>query len=154
MRRYTWPVTLFLAVAMVLLAPAAGQAGGAPALAWSPSTNGTYNYGLVTIGTSVSQTFTLKNSGGSATAALTVALSGSAAFTKTADTCAATSLGPKKSCSVTLRYVPTTGSGDSATLTATSKKPNATASIGLTGSGAVDWLMFHNTLDRQGWNTS
>jgi len=39
-------------------------------------------------------------------------------------------------------------------MTATSNKPLATANIGLTGSGAVDWPMFHNTLDREGWNPS
>src|SRR5213593_2475952 len=85
--------------AVVLLAPGVGQAGGA-AVAWSPSTSGSFDYGAVSPGQTASQTFTLMNSGGSATGMLTVALSGSSAFTKTLDGCTATSLGPKKSCSV------------------------------------------------------
>lgn len=69
------------------------------------------------------QTFVLKNSGGSATVALTVSLSGSVAFTKRADSCTATSLGPNKMCSVTVTYAPTTtGTSDSATLTGPVKK--------------------------------
>src|SRR5881397_48266 len=92
--------------AVALLVPAAGQAGGAPALGFTPSTNGAYDYGTVVVCQTASRTFTLTNSGGSATAALTVALTGSAAFTKTADACTATSLGPGKSCSVTVTYSP------------------------------------------------
>src|SRR6266545_3374945 len=99
------------AVAVTLLAPAAGQGAGPPALAWSPATNGAYDYGTVTVGQTASQTFTLTNSGGSATGILTVALSGSSAFTKTTDGCAATSLGPRRSCSVTVQYSPATSTG-------------------------------------------
>jgi outer membrane protein assembly factor BamB len=144
--------------AVALLVPASGQAGRAPALAWSPTTStGTFDYGAVDVGQTASQTFTLTNSGGSASAALTVALSGSAAFTKTADTCAATSLGPKKTCTVSVQYAPTVGGSDQATLTAAGNKPAASASLALTGTGAVplvNWPMFHNTLDHVGWNTS
>src|SRR6266545_7683970 len=126
------------AVAVTLLAPAAGQGAGPPALAWSPATNGAYDYGTVTVGQTASQTFTLTNSGGSATGILTVALSGSSAFTKTADGCTATSLGPRRSCSVSVQYSPSAaGASDSATLTASGKKPVASASLTLTGAGAV-----------------
>ena len=70
-----------------------------------------------------------------ATGALKVSLTGSSAFSITADTCTARSLGPKKSCSVTVQYAPTTaGSSDTGTLTAMSKKPAASASASLTGS--------------------
>lgn len=118
--------------AVVLLVPLAGLAGGAPVLAWSPSSNGSYDYGVVSPGQTASQTFTLTNSGGSATAVLSISLTGSTAFTSTADTCTATSLGPRKSCSVTVRYAPTTGGeSDTATLIAASKK--AGASVTLTG---------------------
>ena len=128
------------AVGAALLVPTAGQAGGAPSLAWSPSTNGSYDYGTLDAAASQtkSQTFTLTNSGGAATGMLTVTLSGSAAFTKTADGCSATSLGPKKSCSVTVQYAPTANNAnDSATLAASAKKPPATASITLTGKGGA-----------------
>src|SRR5439155_1244390 len=74
-------------------------------------------------------------SGGRATGTLAVALSGSSAFTITADGCTARSLGPTKSCTVTVRYAPTAGGSDTATLTATGE--HASASLTLTGSGAV-----------------
>jgi hypothetical protein len=123
--------------ALVLLGPATGvaRASGAPVLSWAPTTSaGTYNYGTLTAGQTLSQAFTLTNSGGTATSALKIRLAGSSAFTKTADTCTATSLGPKKSCSVTITYAPTTsGQTDKATLTATSNKPSATASLTLLG---------------------
>src|SRR6266542_2949588 len=126
-----------LAAAVLLLVPAAGQAAGEPAIAFTPSTNGAYDYCTVVVGQIASQTFTLTNSGGSATAALTVALTGSAAFTKAADACTATSLGPGKSCSVTVTYSPATaGQSDTATLAASGNKAAATTSLTLTGTGS------------------
>src|SRR5438034_5490063 len=119
MRRLIGLFFVLVAAAALLLVPAAGQAAGAPALAWSPSTNGGFDYGAVTVGQTASQTLTLTNSGGRATGTLAVALSGSSAFTITADGCSATSLGPTKSCSVTVQYAPTAGGSDTATLTAT-----------------------------------
>jgi hypothetical protein len=125
------------ALVLTVLAPTTGQAGGAPALAWSPSTNGSFDYGAVSPGQTASQTFTLTNSGGSASGMLTAALSGSTALTKTADGCTGTSLGPGKSCAVTVQYAPTTaGQTDTGTLAASGKKVAASASITLTGSGA------------------
>jgi hypothetical protein len=124
------------AAAVMLLAPAAAQAGGVPALAWSPSG---HDYGTIGAGTTAAQEFTLTNSGGSASGALTIALSGSgsAAFSITADACTGTALGKGKSCAVTVEYAPTTaGQSDTATLTASGKKPSVSASVTLTGSGA------------------
>jgi hypothetical protein len=128
-------------VSVVLLGPAAGvaRASGTVALGWSPQTSGSYSYGTVSVSQTPkpSQTFILKNAGTSATAALKTTLTGSAAFTKTADTCAGTSLGPGKSCSVTVRYAPAApGETDTATLTASSNKPAATASLTLEGAAA------------------
>jgi hypothetical protein len=124
--------------AVALLGSAAGvaSAGGGPVLGWSPTTSqGTYNYGTLQAGQTVSKAFVLTNSGGSATAALKITLTGSGAFTKTADTCTGTSLGPRKSCSVTVQYAPTTpGQGDAATLTAASGK--TLASLTLLGAAA------------------
>jgi hypothetical protein len=49
----------------ILLAPAAGQAGGpSAALVWSPSTSGSFDYGTVAVGQSASQRFTLSSSQG------------------------------------------------------------------------------------------
>jgi hypothetical protein len=117
-------------VGLVLLVPAA-LGGGLPSLTFSPTSN---DFGTIDSGTTGSKTFTLTNSGGVATAALKVSLTGSAAFSKTADTCTAVSLGPKKSCSVTVQYAPTSaGSNDAGTLTVKSKKPLAVANAALTG---------------------
>jgi Bacterial Ig domain/Cep192 domain 4 len=131
-------VLLFLAAAAVLalLVPSgAVAAAGAPSLTFDPTA---WDYGTLAPGATASHTFALKNSGGSATGALSVSITGSgaAAFTKTADSCSATSLGPNKSCSVTVAYSPSAASAsDTATLTATSKKPSAGASASLTGQG-------------------
>jgi hypothetical protein len=115
-------------VVLALLAPAVGRAGGAPVLTFNLSS---YNFGTLTPNTTASQTFTLTNSGGKGTGRLTLALSGSAAFSITAETC--TSLGPRKSCTVTVTYAPAAGASDSATLSATSKKTPRSATVSLTG---------------------
>jgi hypothetical protein len=86
------------------------------------------------VGQTGSQTFTLTNSGGSASGAVTVTLPGSAEFTITADTCTATSLGGGKSCTVTVQFAPSSPGAVAATLTATSNKA-ATATDSLSGTG-------------------
>jgi CHRD domain-containing protein/centrosomal CEP192-like protein len=137
MRRVTRIILAALAAATVVMVVASvGQAGGPPSLEWSPSTGGSFDYGVVAVGHDSSQTFTLTNSGGSASAKLTVALSGSGSFTITADNCV--SLGPGKSCSVTVSYAPTLSAGpETATLSANGKKDTATADLTLTGRGVL-----------------
>ena len=81
---------------------AAGSAGP-PVLAFTPSR---YDYGQLTVGQTAAKTVTLANSGGKASRALRVTLAGAAAFTITADTCTGASLGPGKSCRVTVRFAP------------------------------------------------
>lgn len=123
------------AVAVALLAPAVGHAGSAPALSWLPTTSaGVYDYGTVAAATDA--TFTLMNSGGTATGALTVTLSpaASSSFAKTVDNCTATSLGPNKSCVIAVRYSGSDAS-DSVTLAAAAKKLSASASITLKAKG-------------------
>jgi hypothetical protein len=106
----------------------------APMLSWSPSANSVYGFAAIGAGQSAVQTFTLTNSDGSATGALTVTLSGPAAFTLTADGCTATSIGPGKNCSVTVTYAPSSASEcDFGSLTAIGKKPASTATLALTG---------------------
>ena len=132
--------TVAAGATLALLIPAvAASAASPPALGWSPTTSaGIFSYGTVAPGAATPQTFTLKNSGASASAALTVTVKGSAAFTKAADSCTGTSLGPGKSCTVTVTYRPAgPGQADHATLTATSPKPaTATPSLTLTGTEA------------------
>ena len=121
-------------VALALLVPAAGRAVQLPVLGFTPSTDGGFDYGTLGASQTAAQTFTLANSGGSASAKLTITLTGSAAFTTTADSCSATSLGPKKWCSITVEFAPVSaGENGSATLTASGKKPAAITSLTLTG---------------------
>src|SRR5438093_408414 len=137
MRRLTRVVVAGIAAAtLAMVVASVGQAGGPPLLVWSPSTGGSFDYGAVAVGHDSSQTFTLTNSGGSGSAKLTVSLSGSASFTITADNCR--SLGPGKSCSVTVSYAPTASAGpETATLSANGKKDSATADLTLTGRGVL-----------------
>ncbi len=102
-------------VVIGVIAPA--SQAGQPTIAFTPSS---WSPGPVAVGSSASQVFTLKNSGASATGALTVVLSGSAAFTITQNGCPSpTSLPKGASCSLTITYRPTaSGATDHATLTA------------------------------------
>jgi hypothetical protein len=131
--RRWWASTGFVAIGLCVIAVFAPGvlAGGAPSIALTPSA---HDYGTIDPNTTASQTFVLKNTGGSATGALTVKLTGSSSFARTSDSCTGTALGPKKQCSVTVRYAPTTaGSSDSGTLTVSAKKPSAGASAALIG---------------------
>src|SRR5215472_8923376 len=104
-----------LAAGMVVAAAGPAAAGGPPVLAFTPSP---YDYGQVTVGQTAAKTFTLANSGGEASRALRVTLTGSGKFSITADTCTGTSLGPGKSCRVTVRFAATAPGTVTATLTA------------------------------------
>src|SRR5215471_12884625 len=124
------------AATLGMVVAAAGEAGGPPSLAWSPSTGGSFDYGMVDVGHDSSQTLTLTNSGGSASSKLTISLSGSASFAITANDCK--SLGPGKSCTITVSYAPTASAGpETATLSADGKKDSATADLTLTGRGVL-----------------
>lgn len=130
-------------VAMLVFAMA-GQAGGPPSnpgsppsLDWTPSTAGGFDFGLLGVGKTATQTFTLTNSGGSASAALTITLSDAPGLSITEDNCSGTSLGPGKSCTVDVEYAPTTSGPSSATLNASGKKAAAKADLALTGSAAL-----------------
>ncbi|MGH2851457.1 MAG: choice-of-anchor D domain-containing protein [Solirubrobacteraceae bacterium] len=124
-------LSAILAVGLaVALCAGVAQAKQTPSIAFTPSS---FDFGTVASGSSSSETFTLKNTGGSASAALSISLSGSSAFAITADGCKG-SLGPNKSCTLTVTYRPgTSGSADAATLTAQGNKAAATATAALTG---------------------
>jgi hypothetical protein len=103
------------------------------ALAFTPSP---FDFGQVGTGqTSSPQTFTLANTGGQATGALTDTLTGAAAFTVTGDTCTGISLAAGGTCTVTVRFAPASMATDTATLTAASANPAVTATDTLTGTG-------------------
>jgi hypothetical protein len=122
--------------AVVVAGSVAGAAAAKPrppVLAFTPSP---YSYGQVAAGRgAASQTFTLANSGGQATGRLRVRVDGAAVFTITGDTCK--TLRPGKKCTVTVRFAPASAGTVTATLTAAGKKPAATATVALTGTGAL-----------------
>ncbi len=138
MRGLVRRAVVVVSAAVIVSGAAAGaaSASGGPRLRWSPATSGTFDYGVVTVGSSKSQTFTLKNSGGAATSALKITLTGSAAFSiaRGGDGCTGIRLRPKKTCLVTVVYQPASaGQAGTATLTAASRKPAATARLTLQG---------------------
>ena len=121
------------AVLALTVGVATATGGGTPSIAFTPGSN---DFGTIDMNTTTSQTFVLNNTGVSPARSLVVGFGAgsSSAFSKTADTCTATSLGSKKQCSVTVQYAPTTaGSTDTATLTVSSKKPVAVATATLSG---------------------
>jgi len=122
-----------LAAGMVAAASGPAAAGGPPVLAFTPSR---HDYGQVTAGQTAAQTFTLASTGGKASRALTVTLSESAAFTITADTCTATSMGrARRARSQCGSPWPAPGTA-AATLTAANNKKAVLATDSLTGTGA------------------
>jgi hypothetical protein len=132
-------VALAAAVAAVAVPAAAAATTATVVFGWTPTTSpGGYNYGTLTAGQTAAKTFTLANTGTSGSSALKITLAGSSAFTKTADTCTGTSLGPRKTCTVTITYTAPAAPGhtDQATLTATSTNPKATATLALAGAAA------------------
>lgn len=119
---------------------ALGSAAGAAAAKPRPPTDvqpAPYDYGQAGTGQAVSQTFTLANSGGTATGALTDTLTGAAAFTVTGDTCTGISLAAGGTCTVTVRFAPSSTATGTATLTAASVNPAVTATDVLTGTGVA-----------------
>ena len=148
-RRRRVPVMSVLVglMAMTLLVPPA-LAGGAPSIVASPSS---HDYGTIDAGTTATQAFTFTNGGGSATGAMVASLSGSFRFSITADTCTGASLGPKRSCSVTVQYAPTAeGENKTGTLTVASKKPAAVASVSLAGKSTPGEFQFQIDCEQYG----
>ncbi len=111
-----------------------GTSIAAGALTMSPST---HPFGDVLAGAqSIEQTFTVTNTGGSPTSALTTMLSDSTSFTLTMDGCTA-ALAAGASCVVKARFNPVSAGAKSATLSvaATSTATGGTAVSQLSGTG-------------------
>jgi hypothetical protein len=120
------------ALALVGLPTGVASAAAGPAeLALQPAP---YDFGQVSVGERPERTFTLGNTGGRASGALTFRVSGSAAFTIIADTCPP-SLGPGKTCAVSVRFAPTATGTVTATLTAANKRQSVVATAALSGTG-------------------
>ena len=123
-------ITLGTAAAAAAAPPPPGQG-----LAFSPSP---YDYGQVTVGHTTTETFTLAHTSPGPLPPATITLTGSAAFTITADTCTgppSSPPGPQSKCTVTVQFAPISTGGVTATLTATSNGPGPAATDSLTGTG-------------------
>ena len=96
-----------------------------------------YSFGAATVGTTVSKTFTITNTGGVPTGTLATTLDSGVPgqFGTTADTCAGHTLAGAASCSVTVAFHPTTAGAKTATLTV-SATPGGSAVASLSGTGA------------------
>jgi len=117
-------------VAMVASAATAiGANSPTISVAFNPPT---FDFGVVAANTVASHTYVLTNSGTKATGTIKVDLSDVnpdelGIFSMTADTCTGTKLSPKKSCSVTVQYAPTTaGTHSAAQVFARDLKPSTT----------------------------
>ena len=121
-------------VSVGVLAPTA-QAAGSPFISFSPLL---WNFGATPAGATATKTFTLKNSGKAASGALSIARTGSSAFSVSADGCSGVSLGVGQSCTVTVAYKPlTSGHTDVAVLTAHNANFSAVAAAGFAGSSVA-----------------
>jgi len=122
------------AAVVVVLGGGVGAAVAMPrpaVLAFHPAP---FDYGQIAVGQRAARTFTLANTGGRASGALRVTVSGAAAFAITADTCRA-SLAPGKACTVRVRFAPARGGTVTTTLRAVGKNGAAAARDALAGTG-------------------
>lgn len=127
-----------------ILAPALVAAKAAPpALGVSPSTDGAYDYGTVAAGSTASETFTVTNAGGSASGVVAIQVTGSDAFAVAADGCTGLSLGPSKSCDVTIEFAPDATGEVSATMSVSARRFTSSTSVDLSGTGGQpQWLFW------------
>src|SRR5262245_38800709 len=98
--RYSWArggIVLLAVMGVLVGAPSAPAKVAGPNLAFDPAT--------VNFGTSP-KAFTLTNSGDTATGAIVVSPGGASNYTLGPDGCTGKSLGPGKSCSVTVSFTP------------------------------------------------
>ncbi|MCC6999046.1 MAG: choice-of-anchor D domain-containing protein [Deltaproteobacteria bacterium] len=96
----------------------------------------TRDFGAVVLGSSsAATTFTITNTGGTATPALTTAISGTNAadFVRGTDTCAGAMVGPGLTCTIAVTFTPGSSGARSAALTVTSTA--GPAAVSLTGTG-------------------
>ncbi len=111
----------------------------------------THDFGPIVVGNmSATRDFTVTNSGGSASGAIAIGLSGSGAsnFTITADTCNTRTLAPTQSCIVTVRFVPGSAGAKNVSLTmAASPGGSATSALSGTGIGTAALSIAPGTQD-------
>lgn len=126
--------TAVLAGAAVVLLGAGMEVAAAQPLPSLTITPTAHPYGNVPVGETVSQTFTLANSGESSTSALTVTVTTPSEFTITDGTCRG-ALPPGQSCMVTVQFAPTEPGPAAAELTAVGARPGSRVAAELFGAG-------------------
>jgi hypothetical protein len=130
-------VSVVAGASALLMGGVLASSAAPPPVTFSPSS---FNYEQVAVGQTPAptKTFTLANApGAKATGALTVTVPGSAEFSITADACTGRSLGPGKSCTVTVQFAPTAAGTVTATLTAVNNKNAVQATANLSGTGTA-----------------
>ena len=141
--------------AAVLVGSGTGIAAAqqAPRLMITPNPG---NFGTVPVGGTSTRTFTLANTGGSASGNLTVTVSSGPPYAITGTTCRG-SLPPRQTCTVTVRFAPANKVTATATLTAAGQRPEARATATLDGAthpptpvtiNLVNINDFHGTIDQ------
>jgi hypothetical protein len=92
------------------------------------------NFGTVARGKTVTSTVTLKNGGTAPLNISNIAIGGTGPFAISGQTCGAT-LAQGASCSVTVRFAPTTVGASTGTLTFTDDATPGTQTVSLSGTG-------------------
>lgn len=129
--------TVAAVAALTLVPGTSAEAALPPALAFDATPSPAF--GDVAPGDSVEKQFRLRNNGGASSAALTVSVTGDGySIPAGGDLCTGVALGPKKTCTVTVRFAPTSEAASlPGRLTASAKKPTRPASLDLTGSSTA-----------------
>ncbi len=110
-----------------------------PAFTLSPAAQ---DFGPVTLGSSVGPvTFTVTNTGGSASGPLAVSASDSTSYTVMGGTCAGMTLAGGASCTLTVRFNPMAPAGSKPATLMVSATPGGSATAGLSGSGLTPGLL-------------
>lgn len=142
-KKYLLASVALSAAALGSVSPAWSATPSPAALTWSLAQ---YDFGSVTPGQEGLQTFTLINTGGKSSGTISVT-GGSTVFVITSNGCTGKALGAGKSCDVTVEYAPSTTTGDTTTLAATSEYSNA--SMNLSGNGKPNLVLSPGRLTEQ-----
>jgi Bacterial Ig domain len=134
MKRYLIAGVVLLALALGALSASSAQARPRPfpEVSFSPAS---FDYGATAVGRTRSMDFKLSVvTGQGSLGPFTTSLSGSSAFSITADKCNGKRISTNKSCTITVSYTPTAVGSDTGTLTASATGVTG-ASVSLSGSG-------------------
>lgn len=97
----------------------------------------TLDFGTLPVGSTATLPLVAQNVGGEMLAVASVSIAGSPDFTILSDGCSGQSIAGSSSCTVSVRFVPSSPGGRSATLTLVSDASNSPAQVAIVGAGAV-----------------